>query len=61
MIDGRLNDAKIVIESRIANSAYVTGGTDRADTVPNILVNWLSLIMVKLRLAVLVAANFAGP
>lgn len=58
---GRLNDANIVMLSRSAKRAYVTGGMGLAETVPNILVNWESLIMVRLRFAALVAANFAGP
>lgn len=58
---GRLNDAKIVMLSRIAKRAYVTGGMGLADTVPNIFVNCESLIMVRLKFAALVAANFAGP
>ena len=33
----------------------------RAETVPNILVNWLSLYRQRLRFAVLVAANLARP
>lgn len=58
---GRLNDAKMVRQSLAANRPYVTGGTGRGDTVPKSFVNWLSLYRHKLRLAVLVARNLAGP
>lgn len=58
---GRLNDAKMVRQSLAANKLYVIGGTGRGDTVPKSFVNWLSLYRHRLRLALLVAANFAGP
>lgn len=61
MIGGRLNDANMVMLSRIAKRAYVTGGMGLAETVPNILVNCESLTIVRLRFAALVAANLAGP
>lgn len=61
IMGGRLNDAKMVMLSRMANKAYVTGGIGLPDTVPNILVNCESLIIVRLRFAALVAANLAGP
>lgn len=58
---GRLKLAKMVSESRKAKVKSVMGGTGRADTVPYILVNWESLIMVNPTLATLVAANLSKP
>lgn len=58
---GRLKLANIVRQSLAAKSAYVGPGTGRAETVPNMRVNWLSLYRQRERLAVLVARNFEGP
>lgn len=56
-----MNEAKTVIQSRAAKRAYETGGMGRAETVPNIRVNWLSLYRQSERFAVLVATNFEAP
>lgn len=61
MIDGRLKDAKTVMQSLTAKSAYVTPGTGREETVPNRRVNCESLYRHRERFAALVATNLAGP
>jgi hypothetical protein len=59
---GRLNEAKMVMQSRIVKSAKVGNGTAREGPVePKSCVNLLSLYRQRARLAVLVARNFGVP
>ncbi len=63
IIGGRLNEAKIVMESRSANSAYVAGGITLLTDVfgPNIFANCESLIRPSDMLMLDVATNFGTP
>ena len=58
---GRLNEAKMVIQSLAAKSAYETPGIGRAETVPYMRANWLSLYKHRDRLVADVARNLDGP
>jgi len=63
MRGGRLNEAKIVIESLNAKRMKLVGGTGRGVLFsgPNMRAKWESLYRVRLMLTELVARNLAGP
>ena len=58
-----MKDAKTVMQSRAAKSAYEAGGIGRPEesVAPKRRVNWLSLYRHRERLAALVAENLARP
>jgi hypothetical protein len=58
---GKLNDAKMVMESRAANKAYVGSGTDRAGMVAKRRAKVRSLNRQSVIFVAEVRKNFEGP